>query len=377
MGTPSASLRILHLASWYPSSAHGTLGNFVQRHVEAVGDFTSSEVWYVAQGEAHSTVHHQRGVTERIAYARPSKWLPWSVVVTRMLLRMSRSAEVPDAIHLHVAYPAGLAARILSKRWNVPLVLTEHWTVYHADQRKKLTWWRKLAMRWTGKAIHEMCPVTAQLGHSMTDFGLSAPITVVPNVVDTELFKPGTKLPGPVLLHISSLVDEQKNVTGLIRAFARVVDRLPSGTKLHIVGDGDPMPHARLVESLGLSDRILTHGEVSLAEVAKRMAEATAVLLFSRFENFPCVIPEAWSTGTPVLATDVGGIREHLPADGLDFRGKCVPSEDENALGAAIIQLLNEPVDGERLRKYATDHFSIQSVGNAYLEVYQSLLRHD
>ena len=46
--TPHHSLRILHLASWYPSEVHGTLGNFVKRHISAISSVHSGEVWYAA-----------------------------------------------------------------------------------------------------------------------------------------------------------------------------------------------------------------------------------------------------------------------------------------------------------------------------------------
>ena len=374
---PPRRLRVLHLASWYPSDAHGTLGNFVQRHVAAIAGVADVEVWHVAKGRDRVVCRERQGVVERIAYV-PGRW-PWFIEVTRALLRFAREAERPDIVHVHVLFPAGIAGRLLARRWRVPLVATEHWTVYHPDQRTKLTWWRRAAIRWAGNGVDCLCPVTEQLGASMADFGVVAPVRVVPNVVDTDLFAMGaSEAFPPRLLHISSLVDEQKNVTGLIEAVGKALDDLPPGTTLEVVGDGDPAPHAATVARLGLSGRVSTGGEISLSEVAERMARASAVLLFSRYENFPCVIPEAWSTGTPVIATDVGGIREHLPAWGTDdlgpFRGYCVPSEDQTAFAQALASALAAPVDQGAIRRYAEQHFSVDAVGHAYLAVYRSCL---
>lgn len=377
MAEQSTPLRVLHLASWYPSAAHGTLGNFVQRHVEAVARVTRSEVWYVAQAEVPSaTVREAHGVVERIVYRAKSR-LPWGLTVTAELLRLARTAKRPDVIHLHVLYPAGVAARLLARKWGVPLVVTEHWTAYHPDQRHKLPRARRWAMRWAGRAADRLCPVTQQLGESMAGFGLRAPFTPVPNVVDTDLFQPLERAHPPVLLHISSLVDDQKNVTGLLHAFAAVKDRLPEGTTLDIIGDGDPAPHAATAQRLGLADCVRCGGEIPLTEVAARMGQAQAVVLFSRYENFPCVIPEAWSAGTPVVATDVGGIREHLPRlDSLaePVRGWCVPSEDAAAWGTALLRTLDQAPAPAALRTYAQTHFSIEAVGQAYRSVYLELL---
>ena len=369
-------LRVLHIASWYPSEAHGTLGNFVQRHVEASAERVDAEVWYVARGQARMTERTHRGVRERIVYVNGR--LPWFVQVTRALLRMAKDQPRPDVIHLHVLHPAGIAARLLARRWGVPLIATEHWTVYHRDQRSKLPFWRKFAIRWAGRGIDRLCPVTAQLGESLHDFGLRAPVHVVPNVVDTRLFQIAPRTTPPVLLHISSLVDEQKNVTGLIEAFGQALGRLPQGTTLHVIGDGDPAPHAATAEHLGLGERVVTGGEISLAEVAQRMASASAVLLFSRFENFPCVIPEAWSAGTPVVATDVGGIREHVPVfagpTAPPERGACVDSEDTDAFVRALLHALESATDREAMRRYAEEHFSVAAIGAAFEAVYTEIL---
>ena len=40
-----APTRVLHLVSWYPSAVHGTLGNFIRRHIEAISTRFPSEVW--------------------------------------------------------------------------------------------------------------------------------------------------------------------------------------------------------------------------------------------------------------------------------------------------------------------------------------------
>ena len=139
--------------------------------------------------------------------------------------------------------------------------------------------------------------------------------------------------------------------------------------EVQIVGDGNPEPHQALVDALDLQDCITVHGEVSLEEVAEKMRTADALLLFSRYENFPCVIPEAWASGIPVLSTDVGGIREHLTED----RGELIESEDEAALAKSMLHWMQSPntFNQEDLRTHAMKHFSMAAVGKAYSDVYR------
>ena len=53
---PASTPRILHIASWYPSAVHGTLGNFVERHVQAVSTLNGGEIWFAAPVPAGEVV---------------------------------------------------------------------------------------------------------------------------------------------------------------------------------------------------------------------------------------------------------------------------------------------------------------------------------
>ncbi|MGB2190804.1 MAG: glycosyltransferase [Flavobacteriales bacterium] len=373
----ASSLRILHIASWYPSAVHGTLGNFVERHVQAISNLQGGEVWFAAAVPAGevvpaNTVRDCGTYTERIFYFRARK--PMVRQVTRALLRAAKELSDFDLIHLHVAYPAGRAARKLARKWGIPLVLTEHWTAYHANQRSSIPFWGKWSMRLTGQMARMLCPVSDDLARSMRSFGMLGKYTVVPNVVDTQLFHPEPKRPQTTTfhaLHISSLHDEQKNVSGLLRSAAIALE-FCSNLRVAIIGDGDPKPYKVQARKLGIDDAVEISGEIPLEEVAERMRHSDALLLFSRYENFPCVIPEAWASGIPVLSTDVGGIREYL----TDERGTLIPSEDESALAQTLIQWAQHPdqFNAQSMREYAESMFSVDAVAQAYDDVYREAI---
>ena len=111
-------------------------------------------------------------------------------------------------------------------------------------------------------------------------------------------------------------------------------------------------------------------GVLSGDEVAKEMRNSDAVLLFSRKENFPCVIAEAWACGKPVITTDVGGIAEHMDEE----RGIMVYSGDESALSKAILSL-DKDWNAEKIRDYAVKNFSIKAVSEAYTKAYLTALK--
>ena len=242
----------------------------------------------------------------------------------------------PDLVHVHVAHPAGAAAVAWAKRWGVPVVLTEHWTGYH--DAKATPWWRRRAIKDALKGVDVVCPVTADLGASIAAWGTSAPMRVVPNVVDTDLFRPAEvqtlagvpvgdarrKLEGAPLnriLHVSSMHDGQKNISGLLEALASICGQDASVRATLVGGEKAGLDtYQAWIDDRGLADRIQLTGPLDGDGVVKAMQSHDVLVLNSRSENFPCVIAEAWACGIPVMSTDVGGIHEHLP-HGLSDRG--------------------------------------------------------
>ncbi len=381
-------LRVLHIASWYPSKVHNSLGNFIQRHVRAISTKHTCELWYASPVSNENLlmgtidVVNGDGFIERVAYPRATK--PGVRAVTRSLLNFMPGEEVamPDLVHLHVAFPAGRAARILAERWNVPLVITEHWTAYHDSQHIPL--WRRVAMRRTALSTSVFCPVTEHLAGKMQEFKMrnqsrTETYKVIPNVVDTAKFNLGSRKRNKgdevKILHVSSLAEDQKNITGILNTISTILRTRPEfNFSLTIVGGVDPKLLDKVRQyatSIYLEEPILKlTGAISGDEVAIHMKDCDAVLLFSRKENFPCVIAEAWACGKPVITTDVGGIAEHMH----DERGILIKSDDEKALAQAILNL-DKDWNEEAIRKYAVDVFSVEAVSKSYSEAYTIALK--
>ena len=297
----------------------------------------------------------------------------------------------PDLVHVHVAHPAGAAAVAWAKRWGVPVVLTEHWTGYHDAQATP--WWRRRAIKDALKGVDVICPVTADLGKSIAAWGTSAPMHVVPNVVDTDQFRPAKvqtlagvpvgdarrKLEGARLnriLHVSSMHDGQKNISGLLEALASICGQDASVRATLVGGEKAGLDtYQAWIDDRGLADRIQLTGPLDGDGVVKAMQSHDVLVLNSRSENFPCVIAEAWACGIPVLSTDVGGIHEHLP-HGLSDRGFLLPAQaDVASWTEAFHQVKNTAWDPDVIRVYACTHFSVEAVAQAYDAVYRKLLQ--
>jgi len=127
-------------------------------------------------------------------------------------------------------------------------------------------------------------------------------------------------------------------------AFAAV--ELCEGVTLLVAGDGPE--RARLERAAGPRVRFL--GAATRHEVLELFAASDAAILSSSWENFPHTVVEALAVGTPVIATDVGGVSE-VVRDGEN--GLLVPAGDPEALAGAVRRLAGDAELAERLRAAA------------------------
>ena len=106
--------------------------------------------------------------------------------------------------------------------------------------------------------------------------------------------------------------------------------------------------------------------------MAEAYQQAYFFVLFSNFENLPCVIVEAFASGVPVLSTAVGGIAEILSPE----RGILIPQGDEDALLQGMIQMLDHchKYDREAIREYAIKTFAARNIGQQIFEEYKKVI---
>jgi glycosyltransferase involved in cell wall biosynthesis len=293
----------------------------------------------------------------------------------------------PDLIHLHVTYPLGQVALLWKKLLGYKYVLTEHWTIYQPQNKDVLVGRLKKKIIKIANNASVIMPVSLDLQRCMEGYGVKNRFKVIYNLVNTDMFKPrepfidsslrtslrGNDMHGrkKQMLHISTLRDEAKNFSGILRTIERL--RLQRNDfELHVIHDYDAPEFKAFVKEHHLDDCVFFHGKKTSAEVAQAYQNANFFVLFSNFENLPCVIVEAFASGVPVLSTAVGGIAEILSPE----RGILIPSGDEDALLNGMNTLLDhcQEYDREAIRDYAIKTFAAQNIGQQIFEEYKKII---
>ena len=373
-------LHILFLSSWYPSRVHRTLGNFVERHARAVATQHQVTVLYLTSDptveRTEIEFREADGMNTLCVYFNPGTFRPrdhYQALMAGWQALQKRGLGSIDLIHGNVLYPSAMQAIVLQRKLRVPFIYTEHWTGFHRESSLGIGLAAKLMLKHACHRASFVCPVSDHLGKSMKNWGLNGRYRTVPNVVDTDLFHPGEKAEKFRFIHVSSLVDEHKNISGMLRAIQKVLEKDPD-MEFWFVGDGDIHPHIRYAKELGIPEESIHFlGEQSLEQIADLMGKSHAFLMFSHYENLPCVILEAFACGIPVIASDTGGIREHLDPS----RGILVTNDVEDELERAVLQVKKgyQDFDAQEIRDYAVTHFSVPSIASQFSEIYMESLQ--
>jgi D-inositol-3-phosphate glycosyltransferase len=340
------------------------------------------------------------GVTVRHVTAGPFEGLSKEdlpsqlCALTSGLLRAEAQQEPGwyDVVHSHY-WLSGQVGWLATERWGVPLVHTAHTlakvknlALADGDTPEPLR--RVVGEEQVVAAADRLVANTADEARQLVDlYGAEADrvVTVAPGV-DLEHFRPGeasgarTRLgvpPDAVVLLFVGRLQPLKAPDVLLRAAALLLEQdlaLRSRLVVAVVGgpSGTGLDHpehlSHLAQALGLAEVVRFEAPSGADRLRDWYTAADLVAVPSHNESFGLVALEAQACGTPVVATDVGGLRTTV-RDGVS--GLLVPGHDPTLWAAAVRRAL---ADRAALSAGAVDHagrFSWQVTAQGLLDTYR------
>jgi glycosyltransferase involved in cell wall biosynthesis len=199
----------------------------------------------------------------------------------------------------------------------------------------------------------------------------AAGIHVIPNGIDLGLFAPGDRDAARILMG----VEGNQRIIGAIGRLLPVKGHdllikamtcLPSDVSLVIAGAGPASTDLQqLARDLDVDTRVLFLGHRD--DVHLLLPGFDVFCLPSRSEGFPRSVVEAQACGIPVVATDVGGLREAVCPD----TGRIVPTEDVPSLVDALLSRLSTPLRRSP-RDFVSARFPWSATQAAYAELVEA-----
>ena len=227
--------------------------------------------------------------------------------------------------------------------------------------------------------------VSASTARDAVALGLDpSKVVVTRPALDPDLFSPGAGSGREELgVVMVGWLRWEKGYEYALEAVRRLLDDgVP--VRLEIVGDVPPErrgsrdERARILEAmadLGIEDRVHLHGAASSDGVARHLRSADVMLHASLTEGLPTAVVEAMATCLPVVATDVGGVREAVD-DGVE--GLVVPPRDPGALAGALVRLHRDPALRRRMgqagRSRVHTGFTFEDEHGAFERMYREVV---
>lgn len=286
------------------------------------------------------------------------------VVLARLTLRGWRA----DVVHAH-EFQVGIPGIVAAALSCAPLIISEHWSALALRRLPEGEVER--ARRYFHRAT-VVSPVSHDLARRIAALTGTTTVTPVPNPVDTDLFVPGEPRDsesGVRLLAVGNLT-AIKGHRVLVDAMGSLVESIP-GVSLDLVGDGELREELEeRARASGVAGHVRFRGRVSRQDVAEMMRRADLLVLPSLWENLPCVLLEATSTGLPVVATRVGGTVEIVDTT----NGQLVEPDSETALVDGIVQVIKrrDQYDPDAMHRTADARYGYGAVARTWTGVYDA-----
>jgi len=242
----------------------------------------------------------------------------------------------PDIIHAHNIFYAGILSDYLSKKYNIPILLTERSSEHIMTEISDFK--RRIAIKGFKniKNINAVSPSLVEQITKLYDIP-EGKVRWVPNVIPSDFEEAELRSSNNcsfVFLNVANLI-ELKGHEDLIRAFNKVINKMPNA-ELRIIGGGKLKNQLNdLIKKFGLEERVKLLGYQSREIILEQMHQCDVFVFPSHYETFGVVLLEATAMGKVVVASSCGGPECIVN----DINGIQFPPKEIQKLASALLKV--------------------------------------
>jgi glycosyltransferase involved in cell wall biosynthesis len=296
--------------------------------------------------------------------------LIWVYITEKLVKEYIKEHGKPDFIHAHNVFLAGKVAYNLNKKFKIPYLITEHASGFLLNEYspKKL---ENAALIYKNAA--HVLSVSNALANAIKDLCRITKITIIPNVVNTDLFEylPTVKKDERfTFVSVGNLLINKGHHV-LIKAFYYFNLQF-SNSQLRIVGEGPEFQNLEsLILTLGLKGKVLLDGRKTPVELASIYQKSHCLVLPSFKETFGVVIIEAMACGIPVIATKSGGPEYIINKT----NGLLVNSGNPKEMKVAMVNIFQNYLsyNFNEIRNFTNENFGQRAISEKLLKLYNTI----
>lgn len=365
-------MHVLHITPWYPNKLRYQEAIFIKRHISALGAHCSNTIWHTESRIEKRWGLLRKGEANRVLVTftpiRQAIFIEWLAFFQIVFLWITRNrSQKFDLVNFYITYPNAINIRILRSLFGVPVKITEQHSAFHLNFGSD-----SKGLDRTRNIFHHGIPVTAvseSLANDIRRFSNNpdCAINLIDNIVEIDRFYHDPQVEErPNTLFCVAFWRPPKRPDIILKALADV--RLKGHqVRLRMGGDGPQMDQVHsLIKELELEEHVELLGRIAPKDVADEMRRSAAFVHCSDYETFSVVCAEGLCCGTPVIASNVGGI----PSFTNHENGCLVKSNTPEAWSKAIIEVLYEKnIDNSIVSENSRKRFSPETVGQRYFSV--------
>ncbi|MBF2052869.1 MAG: glycosyltransferase [Candidatus Sericytochromatia bacterium] len=384
--TSSFKMHILIIPSWYPETSQDVKGSFFREQALSLQKYgckvgiISPQLYAVQKGFKIFTTKNKLQIemdhgipTYRCSadyYIYPSHY--WVQLGLKLFKTYIQHHGMPDLIHAHSIFTAGILALKIKQKFRVRYVLTEHRTMY---AKNEVRCYQRKSIQQVAREASRCFAVSTPFAKLMSSYtGKQTTWEVIPNIVHAKFLETEitAKSKNKFIFINICFLNKKKRIDILIKAFKMAFKNHPD-VCLWIGGDGPERASLEaLKQKIDLNHQISFLGMLNRDKVLKRLSEAHAFVLSSKYETFGVVLVEALGMGLPVVGTRCGGPEDIIhPNNGL-----LVEPDNIEALAKAMKQIYadKEKYPAEKLRDDCKSFFGEEVVTRKIIGHYQKIL---
>lgn len=282
----------------------------------------------------------------------------------------------PDIIHCHGSTYAACAAAVIRTKYNIPYVVTEHWSAFsgksalaHKLLRKKMSYIQQgfLLASHIITVSDEIIPAVQlyNVGH--------VPVSTISNIVDTDFFTPASvKLKNEKFTFITAnCYRSEKGYDILLKAIDILSQKGYDFRMLIAGGNFDNKNFQKDYANSKSKDKIEFLGFLDAIDIRKFLRQADALVIPSRNESQSLAVLEALSIGVPVVSTEVIPVR--FVNESTGYR---VPIENPVILAEAMEKMIQtaSTFSLQQLNAPVLTFASSNVVAKAIIEIYNEII---
>lgn len=378
-------MHIMVIPSWYSSNANKVHGSFFKEQFTALqknGEKISvayNEIWPITKlGKIKEKRKISFKIEDNLRTYRykdynyfpknPMMFKSFNKRMDKLYKEIVKKEGKVDIIHAHSCFWGGIAAAYISKKYNIPLVITEHSSLKYAKYSKDS--YKKYIFD-AYKEADVLIAVGTGLKEEISGY-VDREITVIPNMVDLDLFYIDNNKNEKFTFFSCAFLEEGKGMEDLIKAFTEAFKG--QDVILNIGGDGSTKNALEeLSKELEMDNQIKFLGALSRTQVSEEMRKCDAFALPSEHETFGVVYIEALACGKPVIGANNGGAEDIIE----DCNGIIANKKDIDSIKDALIEIKeNYNIYNKNLiRKKVVDKYSeevlVEGLKGVYKEAYE------